>query len=835
VWLVQKEFPVPDAWILPSDIFEDVLESLSERLDPKSLVRVGASKRGEARTAALREELDTVPFPASLEKDLEKFWIRHAQGWSDGLAVRSSATCEDGSLVSMAGLAESVLGVTSLQELRAAIRRVWSSAISGRALTYLAAHGVREISMAVVLQRLVNADSAGVMFTRASDVGGNKHERLINASFGLGLPVVDGRLTPDLFRVDHRGRSIETSIADKKFAVRSSRGRLTETKVEHPQKASLGPKALAEIAEVAIRLERVEDHGWDVEFAYEHEKLWVLQARPVTRSAFPHGGNEHTVWSNANVGEALPGVATPLTWSVAGEFSEAGFRRAFATLGCSVPKDVSLVSLVYGRIYLNISDFLGIANQVPWLETRALLEMAGCVDVEPYLPEYEHAHSKGFLVRLPITAARLFKEQLRLDRDIEHFEKLAEQTFRTHNALDLTILTDDAITKRIREAQELLERAGTVMLTCASSSLGLHLGLHTLLSKASPLGSERLAQSLTAGIHDLESARPAIGIARVAEVARKEPEALAVLLGDGPVGLDALPDGPTRRGLQSFLDVYGDRGVREAELSTPRWREDARPVIAMLRVALKGTQDSVDLRLGRVRSFADSEMQRVLGQLNLVEQTLLRHLVARAQKAARLRERMRAWVTRMLGLLRSIFLDADRRLLRLDPQLQAGSVFFLTVDEVVHALKTEQRDMKPMVSIRRAEHLRNLARPNPPRTFVGTPYTAMMPPEGGVLFRGTAASSGVVEGIVRVLTEATMAEFQPGEILVVHTTDVGWTPLFLSAAGVVSELGGPLSHASIVAREFGVPCVVNIQSATHLLRTGDRVRVDGDRGVVEKL
>lgn len=198
-------------------------------------------------------------------------------------------------------------------------------------------------------------------------------------------------------------------------------------------------------------------------------------------------------------------------------------------------------------------------------------------------------------------------------------------------------------------------------------------------------------------------------------------------------------------------------------------------------------------------------MQRVLGQLNLVEQTLLRHLVARAQKAARLRERMRAWVTRMLGLLRSIFLDADRRLLRLDPQLQAGSVFFLTVDEVVHALKTEQRDMKPMVSIRRAEHLRNLARPNPPRTFVGTPYTAMMPPEGGVLFRGTAASSGVVEGIVRVLTEATMAEFQPGEILVVHTTDVGSTPLFLSAAGVVSELGGPLSHASIVARIWCPP------------------------------
>jgi len=327
--------------------------------------------------------------------------------------------------------------------------------------------------------------------------------------------------------------------------------------------------------------------------------------------------------------------------------------------------------------------------------------------------------------------------------------------------------------------------------------------------------------------------------------------AFAAIERETTTGLDAIPDGPTRRALQSFLDLYGDRAVREAELSTPRWREDVRPVLTMLRVALRGDGREVEPALARARAQADAEMTKLMPRLGIAEQTLVRHLVARAQKAARLRERMRTWVTRVLGMMREVFLDADRRLLRLAPELaadqrtlvQAGShvgaihtVFFLSVDEVVQALRSARSDLAPLVRARRAELARNQARPDPPATFLGAPPAVFLPPSGGDLLRGTPASAGVVEGRARVLLGADrMGDLQPGEILVVHTTDVGWTPLFLLAAGVVTELGGPLSHAAVVAREFGVPSVVNVAGATRAIRTGEVLRVDGDRGVVERL
>jgi pyruvate,water dikinase len=238
-------------------------------------------------------------------------------------------------------------------------------------------------------------------------------------------------------------------------------------------------------------------------------------------------------------------------------------------------------------------------------------------------------------------------------------------------------------------------------------------------------------------------------------------------------------------------------------------------------------------------------MVGLLPRLNLAEQTLVRHLVARAQKAARLRERMRTWVTRVLGMLRDAVLDADRRLLRLSPELAPppdphgaalGSVFFLTFDEILMALRTSRATLAPLVRARRAEFARDAARPDPPATFVGTPPSVVLPPLGGDVLRGLPASPGIVEGRARVLLSAdAIGELQTGEVLVVRTTDVGWTPLFLLAAGVVTELGGPLSHAAVVAREFGVPSVVNVEGATRAIRTGDLVRVDGGTGVVERV
>jgi pyruvate,water dikinase len=850
-WLVRHGFDVPDAVVLPATAFAQAIRELPAGCEPRALLRAATGRAGYVRAAEARQQILGAPLPRGLEEELRALWSDLGARSPWGLAVRSSATCEDGALVSMAGLAESVLGVEGPEALAAAVRTVWASIASGRALAYLAARGVRDVAMALVVQRMVEARAAGVMFTRApgGHVGGRaSDDRIVNVGLGLGAPVVNGVTTPDVLRVDPEGKLIDQIVAHKTQATVIRGGRVEEIDVQAPDAPALDASRVAQLARVAAKLEKLERGPWDVEFAADAETTWIVQARPATGLGYPEGGGEDTVWSNVNVGEALPGVATPFTWSVAGAFSEAGFRSAFAALGCRVPKHARLVGNVHGRFYLNLTQFMRIAAQVPFLDPRTLVELGGGWGGDELAVQVQDVSRRGFYARLPLTASRLMREQLRLDEDVEAFEKFAEKQWRAQSALDLAILPDEGVARRLRDIQALLERTGTVMLTSASSTLGAHLALRTVLHRVAPENADGLAQSLTSGIRDLESARPGMGIMHVAALARREPEACAVIERETTVGLDAVPEGPTRRALQSFIELYGDRAVREAELSTPRWKEDPRPVLRMLRAALRTDAERVEGTLARAKAQADAEMAKLVPRLNVVEQTLIRHLVARAQRAARLRERMRAWVTRVLGMLREAALDADRRLLRRDPELAADwkalvdassplagvrGVFFLTIDEVVGALRAARTDLAPLVRSRRAELARDRARPDPPATFVGVPPPVVLPPSGGDEMRGLAASPGVVEGRARVLfREDEMDALQPGEILVVHTTDVGWTPLFLVAAGVVTELGGPLSHAAIVAREFGVPSVVNVIGATRAIRNGDYLRVDGDRGIV---
>ena len=664
-WLRRSGFLVPETWVVPQKAFVAALRELSPSCEPRSLLRAASGRAVYARAAEARQEILSAKLPAPLEEELEELWARHGANAPWGFAVRSSATCEDGALVSMAGLAESVLGVRGGPALAAAVRRVWASIASGRALGYLATHGVRDVGMAVVLQPIVRATAAGVMFTR-SHVG--PRERIVNAGFGLGSPVVDGITTPDMLRMDVDGKILESTIARKLRAAIVGDAGVIEVAVEHPDEPALSPERIADLAEIAKRLEKVEDVPWDVEFACEGDRVWIVQARHVTGRGFPEGGEADTVWSSCNVGEALPGVATPFTWSVAGDYSESGFRKAFGTLGCSVPKHARLVGNVHGRFYLNLTEFMRIAAQVPWLDPRTLVELGGGSGGDELASQVGAVSHKGFYARLPLTATRLLREQLRLDDHVSKFEQEAEHLFRLHNALDLAILPDEGVARKFRDVQALLERTGDVMLTCASSALGTHIILKGVLSRVEPEGAERLAHDLTRGIRDLESARPAIGVMRIVDLARRDAEARAVLVREDAT-LGAIPDGPVKRALASFLELYGDRAVREAELSTPRWKEDPRPVLAMIRVALRGEARDVEPQLARAKSAADAEMQRLVPRLKFAEQTLVRHLITRVQKAARRREQMRTQVTRVLGMLREVALDADRRLLRLVPEL----------------------------------------------------------------------------------------------------------------------------------------------------------------------
>jgi rifampicin phosphotransferase len=884
--LLREGFPVPRGWVIDARHFaRDVEGALPRGHDIATLIKLAHTEAGIDRAARARDRILAMDLPAGLAWALDALWEATEPTAPWGLAARSSATCEDTEETSLAGLASTVLGARGPAGLADAIRKVWASAFLPRALTYLAHAGVRDLGMAVVLQLVVQAEAAGVLFTAPPPGLEGEHwrsdERLANATLGLGAPVVEGAVPMDTVRLPRGGAPLSV-LAEKRRALVVGPAGLEEIAIPEARAraASLSPGALGVLAGLADRLEESSLKLFgkvaplDVEFAVEIAGgaeavrdvvpvVWLLQVRPITGGGFPEGGSADTVWSRTNVGEALPGPATPLTWSIARAFSDKGFQEAFSSLGCRVPRGASLVGNVQGRFYLNLSVFMQIAAQVPGLSPRALLTASGGASpqvIETLERQIEGVSRSGFLMRLPFTAPRQIARQARLAREVAAFELEIKRALRGLTDMDLGLLPDDGLATTLRGAAEMLDRTGTLMLACASASLASHLGLCRVLERvgrrrasarggdpgeapiAGAAGSgwsaaEPIAQALVGGGQEVDSANPGLELSRVAEAVRADPEASAAMLAGRVHGPADLPAGPARRAVEAFLETYGDRAVREAELATPRWREDPAQVIAMLTSSLRAPPGDPERALGRARALADREVARLETRVSSVELSLIRALTARTQRFTQLRERMRTWVTRVLGAIRMIALDVDRRLRRIDPTLPAGSVFFCTYDELIAALRSGRAEVGHVVRLRRAEHARDAARPDPPPTFIGRPPPLILPPAPGMRLTGLPASGGVVEGLARVLEPGAVGldEVNAGEILVSRTTDVGLSPLFLVAAAVVTELGGPLSHAAVVAREYGIPAVVSVPGATIAIRTGDRLRVDGDRGVVERL
>ncbi len=876
---LQLGLPVPETWVIPATAFREAVRSdLPPGHTPAELIRFADRPAALERAAAARDEILKLELPTDVLSDLAEL-ADEVEGNSPwGLAVRSSATCEDAGLTSMAGIAETVLGARTAEELADAVRRVWASGVSGDALAYLRAHKVKDVAVAVVIQRVVAAKAAGVMFTRdpqksPSATGAplrvevdkldERRVRVVSATFGLGAPLVDGTSHPDTLRFDENGEVIEYLTANKaeKLVVGDdgiSCEPVPENLREHP---ALGPAAIAELAEIARVLDADGGGAYDVEFAVGRRGgVRVLQLRPVTGLGYPDGGDASTVWSRAVLGESLEGVPTPLTWSVLAPLAEKNFRSAFYAFGSRVPKGARFVGRVHGRFYFNMSAFMQGAAQVPGVEPRTLLELAAGEGRTVLERQIEQSKSKRSLARLPFTVARLFTEQARLGDELARFERSGEKFARWLAEMDLGILPDDALTTTLREVRGFVEQTGRLSLRCSAAALAAHLGLKTVLARSTPVTAEHVAQAMTAGVGDLETATAGVALAHVVAIAHKDAEARAALLarvklldGNAPFGEpalfgetapldqaalpDQLPDGPAKRAILQFLEAYGDRGINESELITPRWREDPSTLLSIVAAGLRGEPVDPDRALSMARALAEGRAHQVEERLPYIERALVRALVARYRRFTRLRARMRVWLMRTLGMLRTVALDVDRRLRRIDDALRPGAAFFLTFDEMVDAISRSRSDLAPLVRLRAAGWQRDSSRPDPPGSFVGAPPSVAFAPSGGAVLHGLPGSGGVVTGRARVLGSGLgrAATLEPGEVLVTRTIDVGASPLFLVAAGVVTELGSPLSHAAIVARELGVPAVVAAAGVTRLVRDGERLRVDGDRGIVERL
>ncbi len=751
------------------------------------------------------------------------------------VAVRSSATVEDGAAASFAGLQETILGVEGDVPLIDAVERCWKSIDSERARSYRAHGNVDEsqVAMAVVVQRLVDCEVSGVLFTRdPMDATGQR--MLVEAAWGLGESVVSGSVTPDRFHIDRDTGTIHDQQINRKAMLITAAGRAAVAE-DRQMAACLSAEQLTQLAALGRQVESVYGEARDVEWGWADGRMWLLQARPIT-TAGAHDREQvrreeidklaklaearGTVWARYNLAEVLP-TPTPMTWAIVRQFmsGQGGLGLMFRDLGFDpdpIIDKLGFIDLVCGRPYVNLSreaklHFAGF----PYGHNFEALKKNPERALYPQPAPDPSQVTFGFFLRLP---KFLFK-MLRAGRRVEQASRTLAERLRGDVFPQFAAGAKAAMAEDISglSAENLLARLETwrarTLVDLARECLKSATLAATALAKleqrlTASLGAEKAAaetRSLLTGIQPDENADLAAALGRLA---RGELSAA------------------------DFLSDFGHRGPQEMELAAPRWRE--RPDL----LPQNNSHAAVPPQIGNQVGNAAESSQNSAGEVSSVVATHgSLHLPSRSDDAQYdrlqtymgLREAGKHYLMLGYAVIRQTLVAIGRR-----AKIGDG-VFYLLPEELPRL--TAGEDLSETIAKRQRRRSIALGLEAPVVLFsddleaIGRPSVI----EATADLTGTPVSAGVAEGEALVLESPDGAPAGEGFILVCPSTDPAWVPLFLRSRGLVMETGGILSHGAIVAREFGLPAVVGIDQVTRRIRTGQRLRVDGNTGAVHLL
>jgi len=736
------------------------------------------------------------------------------------VAVRSSAVAEDGREFSFAGQYETRLDVIGGTELIRAVEGCLASQTSERAASYLEAAGVRPAGMGVLVQRMVCAEYAGVCFTQ-SPVSGD--EVVVEVVEGLGESLVSGERSP-----------ARVCFARERLEVRSS---------DDPEEIleSLERETARKVAELALAAEEGFGFPVDVEWALASGEIWLLQSRPVTAAArsstaeeirrdeierlerMAREAGQVLAWSDFSLADMVP-QPSPLGIEIFNLLTDRGgsFDRAMRSLGLRYagPEQVGRTfEVICGRAFLNLGAAVqSIDEALPLALDAKGLPSTGerSVDVEhiPVRLSWRGWRSArrlpGALIRwLFVAPARFFRLRRHFDREFcEKVQPAVTAEAARLREQDLRGLGNAELSAALRSHLRRFVELGRHHQITDSIALVTHFLLQRSLRWLYGDRADLVEAKLTTGLPGNFNTETNLDLARVAA-------------------------GETR--MEEFLDRYGHRGSPDYELSAPRWREDPRRVEAMAKAIARAGVDSLQQfeEQQRIRTQAEARFSAEIKKdpwLRPWRRAILRELDY-YQRYSPLRESTQALGFLFIELARRVLLEAARR-------AGVGELIFCftlaeiekLIDEGADAEAVERaRSRRERLQTARGIYLPHLLRSDDLEAIGRAPAVDPDARE----FLGQSVSAGVVRGrarVVRGLDEA--RELEAGEILVAASADPSWTPLFLVAGGIVLEQGGILSHPAIVAREYGLPAVVNVPHATRLIRTGQRLLLDADRGRV---
>lgn len=851
--LAGLEFPVPAGFAVPVAVYRAWLgDGVADCL--QTAARLDADQ-GEALNALHGDLLRRRP-PTGLVNALES--LLDTPSWRGrACAVRSSAPQEDAAQASFAGIHRTVLNVTGADSLARAIVQVWASLWTPAAVAYRQRIGLphEQAAMAVLVMPLVRAEAAGIAFS--CDPASGRDDRLVvHANHGLGESLVDGEVAGDeavleVSRVDETLSLVGYRIGAKRrrSVPRADGGtELLNASAEHAAARVLDDAQALRLGRLLrLAATALGDVGqpFDMEWAWDGERFWLLQARPVTaiaRCTYPALLALPDIWSRGNTVDVVPHPLSPVEWATVLGTCNTMLESGWRLVGYPLHPGIQRVRIIDGRMYLNMSV-------IQW----------ECFDGFGLLPLATNRLVGGHQPEIPVTAASRAARRQHFWRKVRfaiHAEGLRRRGRRQVAALsklwhawrDKPLPTGDAA--RIDLVNELMRavRHSDGMLFMQGSGGGALSTLVDMLDSRSPGEGHALAAALLAGGQPSVSAQQGYDLARVAQMAQRDATARAWLARPAAERGDwhALPsDNPFRRAFAAFLDRYGHRGIYETYLRNPRWSE--RPDDLLDNLPGLAQADLAALA-DRQRAAAAAAWQRVKTHWPWWQRGWLRVVVHAARRDSNDREAARSGFVGGAEPLRRLLLDIGSAWTRRAWLEEPSDIFQLMLHETVAVLDGSRPGAaaRTLAARRKADFQR--WRQIVPREVVleGDAALLQAPPaeiDDGVpaagahpVLRGVAVGSGRATGPVRrVRTPADGAMLQPGDVLLAPSTDPAWTPLFLRAAALVVETGGFMSHGAIVARELGIPAVVNLPGALALLRDGERVQVDGGSGTVTRL